>query len=121
MAALDARLSRIEARLADPPAALHVGSLRRTIDATAGEFGLAPAELVGEHQTRAVVSARQAAALVMRRVAGASLPRIGRALARDHSTISYAVRRAEALERLDPDYAARIARIAHAVTTGETR
>lgn len=120
IAEIEARLARIEVRLAELPAVLPIGPLRRTIDATADEFGVSSADLVGEGQTRPVVAARQAAALVMRRVAGASLPRIGRFLARYHSTISHAVGRAEARERLDPDYAARIARIA-TVVTGETR
>lgn len=76
-----------------------------TIEAVIGEMarihGLLPEDLSGRSRRRQFVEARQQAMWLARWVLGLSYPAIGRALGRDHSTVMYGVRQAEARRRED--------------------
>jgi len=85
------------------------GLLRLTV---AAEFGVDVAMMQGPRRFPALIEARFAYVLVSRRRLKLSTPRIGDALGgRDHTTILHALRRAEAREAVDPDFAACLHRI----------
>lgn len=60
------------------------------------QFGVTPTEMRGPRQTRAVAWARQAAMAAVREETPYSLPKIGRAFNRDHTTVLHALRQHEA-------------------------
>ncbi|GGG30814.1 hypothetical protein GCM10010964_18400 [Caldovatus sediminis] len=123
-AALALRLARLEARVgrlerpagaAAAPAAEPLPApprLRAIIAATAAAFGLPEAEIRSARRQGA--PPRHVAMALARRLTGASLPAIGRAFGRDHSTVLYAVRRIAARAAADPAFAARLEAIAAA-------
>jgi chromosomal replication initiation ATPase DnaA len=61
-------------------------SLHEMLVLTAGEYGLSPYEIIIRNKTSKLVRARRAFA-VWARQAGYSLPEIGRAMARHHTTV----------------------------------
>lgn len=75
-----------------PPRA--VAPIRAIAEAVAAAHGLSVREMLGTSRRREVAWPRQDA-MRLARTAGYSLPRIGRALGRDHSTVLYGVRRSE--------------------------
>jgi chromosomal replication initiator protein len=81
------------------------------IDSTCRIFGVTPDELAGPSRARRIAHARFALAWAMRQHdPGRPFAAIGAALGgRDHTTILYAIERAEALARDDADYALRLA------------
>ena len=76
--------------------------IRDIIALTAINFDLDAHELVSERNTRNVSYARQVAMFVCRQATGASLPTIGKAFSRDHTTVLYAVEKIEAEVRAEP-------------------
>jgi len=101
-------------RLLQSEVALFGGAVRpRALRlATALEFGLIDSDLTGRSHERKRVYARFAFAFLARGRLKLSYPEIGRALGgRDHTTAQHARRRAEGLIAIDPDFAARCARI----------
>lgn len=77
------------------------------------EFGVARRALEGPSRYRVVVRPRQVAMYLSARLAGKSLPQIGRAFGRrDHTTALHAVRKVESLIAADPEFKARVDRIA---------
>ncbi len=68
---------------------------------TASEFGFAPNRLRGPQRQRDLVLARHVAMFLCREMTRSTLTDIGRAFNRDHSTVSYSVKRVEDL-RGDP-------------------
>jgi chromosomal replication initiator protein len=71
------------------------------ITATAEHFGVSIEELRGPGKTRALAQSRQVAMYLCRELTDLSLPKIGQAFGRDHTTVMYAERkvRAEMAER----------------------
>lgn len=67
---------------------------RLAIRIASDRTGIPPWQIVSPQRVREVVEARNLAALLMRR-SGLSLPAIGAALNRDHTTIFYAIRKME--------------------------
>ncbi len=71
---------------------IHTASV---IGVTAAEFGVPVAHLSGPGRQRNVVLARHVAMYLCRHAAGRTLTEIGRALQRDHATVTYGVQRVE--------------------------
>lgn len=69
----------------------------------AAAFGVPEKELLGPSRLRRVMVPRQVAMYLARELSGLSLPRLGSAFGRDHSTVLHACRRVE--EELDSDAA----------------
>lgn len=68
--------------------------------AVAKAFGMAPLRLVGPQRSKALVLARHVAMYLCRETTGRTLKDIGREFRRDHSTVTYGIRRiATARER----------------------
>lgn len=80
------------------------GGARPTIeavrDAVAASCGLSAADLTSKTRTVRVAHARQVAMYLSRELVGASMPAIGRAFNRDHTTVLHAIRTVE--RRSDP-------------------
>lgn len=72
----------------------------------AAAFGVSEKELLGPSRLRGVLVARQVAMYLVRELAGLSLPRIGAAFGRDHTTVLHACRKIEA--ETDPVVRARL-------------
>ena len=66
----------------------------RAIAVAAGQAGVSREQIMSVRKTTPIVHARYATMLALRR-RGMSLPSIGRRLGRDHTTVLYALRRAE--------------------------
>jgi chromosomal replication initiator protein len=71
----------------------------------AAEWGITREELLGSSRKPRFAHPRIIAAQLARELTKASLPTIGKAFSRDHSTIVHAIRRAPALLAEHPDYA----------------
>lgn len=108
LADLRARIIVLEGR-APPPLTLPPGEgLGRIITACAAEFGTAVEEVMGAGRRAEAIEARHAAMAIGRRLLGYSLPRIGRVMRRDHTTVLAAIRGVERRTAQDPEYAARL-------------
>lgn len=82
------------------------GTVQEIVQRAAMLTGLMRAEIVGDCRQRTVARARFAVCVVASRKLGRSSVAIGRALGdRDHTSILYALRRAETLVRDDEDFA----------------
>lgn len=86
------------------------------VTACAAEWGVTREQLLGESREAPVVLARHAAMALGRRLLGYSFPRIGRLLARDHSTVMHGVRRMARMAEDDTELAARLDRLAASYT-----
>ena len=73
----------------------------------AGQLGASPAALQGPGQGRRLVNARQLTMYVLHEGLGLSYSEIGRALGRDHSTVSHGVARVAARLEISPGERAR--------------
>lgn len=86
-------------------------TMAEILDAVAAATGIERDRLLGPCRARALVRPRQLRMLLLRRLCpGASLPAIGFFLRRDHTTVLYGIRRAEALLARDPGFGALHAR-----------
>jgi chromosomal replication initiator protein len=65
------------------------------IKRVAAAFGVTERELLGASRLRGVLRPRQVAMYLVRELTGLSLPRIGAAFARDHTTVLHACRKVE--------------------------
>lgn len=116
LARLEARVARLEGPAGAPPAPAAEPAppppprLRAIIAATAAECGVTEAQILSSQRQFAL--ARQVAMYLARRLTPASLPAIGRAFRRDHSTVLHAVRLIEARAATDGDFAGRLDAIA---------
>ncbi len=79
------------------------------IDAVAEYYSLAPALLRGNSRKKEIAQARHVAVYLTREMTGMSLPRIGDAFSRDHSTIINSCEKIAALLDSDPSMKATIA------------
>jgi hypothetical protein len=82
-------------------------TMAEILDAAATAAGVERARLLGPCRARDLVRPRQLCMLLLRRLCpGTSLPAIGFFLRRDHTTVLYGIRRAEALLARDPAFRA---------------
>lgn len=81
--------------------------MRPMIEAAAAHAGATVNELLSRRRSKPLVRARFAVIEAARRVTSYSLPQIGRELGgRDHTTVMNGLKRAQALVRTDPAFAA---------------
>ncbi|MDY3555783.1 helix-turn-helix domain-containing protein [Gemmata sp. JC717] len=66
------------------------------VERTAAAFGVTVKELLGASRLRGVMRPRQIAMYLARELTGLSLPRLGAAFGRDHTTVLHACRKVEA-------------------------
>jgi chromosomal replication initiator protein len=85
--------------------AITVGAILRAVSAT---FEIRETEILSERRMQRSCIPRHAVMGLARDLTPYSLPRIGRALGRDHTTVLNGIGRHEARLAQDPDYAARI-------------
>lgn len=105
--ALAARLSQGEA--SGRPAA----SFDRILQLVASRFGVRAGDIVGPRRSRRIALARQAALLLARRCTDHSLVALGGLVGgRDHATVLYGIRQAEARAARDPEFARALAELA---------
>lgn len=91
-------------------------SFDRILQAVAERFGVRPGDITGAGRTRQVARARQAALLLGRRLTGHGLVALGGMVGgRDHSTVLYGIRQAEARLAEDPEFARELAELTAAV------
>lgn len=76
------------------------------IAACAAEWGVTVAEIRGHSRKAHIVAPRHAAMWLAREITGRSMPEIGRAFRRDHTSVLSAVRR---IDRADPEMRAAVA------------
>ena len=86
-------------------------SIAAIIEAVAAETGVEIFEIKGPVQGQPIVLARHIAAHLAVKHTGLSLPQIGRALNRDHSTVLYADRRVRERRKASPELEEVIGRI----------
>ena len=80
-------------------------SIATIMAATAEYFETTVEELRGPGKTRAVALSRQIAMYLCRELTDLSLPRIGQAFGRDHTTVMHGVRVIAELREADPEIA----------------
>lgn len=112
------RIEELEGRapVALPPAERFGGLLT----AVAAEFGVLREEILGESRSAHLVLPRQVAMALAQRLLGYSLPRIGRLLNRDHSTVHHGIRRVARQCAHDPGFAQRLDALAARITSRRT-
>jgi chromosomal replication initiator protein len=84
------------------------GGIDAIIMRVAAAFAVSERELLGPSRLRNVLLSRQVAMYLARELAGLSLPRIGAAFGRDHTTVLHACRKIEAGVEADSALAARV-------------
>jgi chromosomal replication initiation ATPase DnaA len=94
--------------------AVPVPSIGRLIAAAAAEFGVTYRAILGHVRVAEIVVARQVVMYLAATRLHRSLPLIGRCLNRDHSTVLHGRERIAVLVARDPDFAARVERVATA-------
>jgi len=76
-------------------------SIQEVQVAVAKAFGFAPLRLVGKQRSNVLVLARHVAMYVCRQTTGRTLVEIGKEFRRDHSTVTYGIRRIAAARKRD--------------------
>lgn len=117
-ASLADRLEKLEHRLARVEGAAErpmPRSIRRIVDQVAAHFGVGRPALLGEPRAAHIALARHVAMHLCRDLHGYSLPLIGRAFNRDHTSVLHACRRIEALRQEDPQLAAQLDALAETI------
>lgn len=82
------------------------------LKAVAGATGVTMEDMLGEGRSYEIALARHMAMALARKLLGYSLPRIGRLLRRDHTTVLHGLRRIARECEGNPDFAARLDRLA---------
>jgi chromosomal replication initiation ATPase DnaA len=113
--ALRAELSDLRRELQDVPRAIPVPSIARLVAAVAVEFDLTERAILSPRRDAAFVTARQVVMHLAVTQLCKSLPTIGRCLQRDHTTVLHGSRVIARRICVDPDLAARVARVAAAI------
>jgi hypothetical protein len=112
IAELRARIIVLEGRSPVPLTLPPGEGFGRVASAVAAEFGVTLEDLLGERRHAPIAEARQVAMALGQRCCGYSLPRIGRLLRRDHTTVLHGIRTVARRCAEDPDFAARLDRLA---------
>lgn len=76
-------------------------SIQEVQVAVAKAFGFAPLRLVGKQRSNVLVLARHVAMYICRKTTGRTLVEIGKEFRRDHSTVTYGIRRIAAARQRD--------------------
>jgi chromosomal replication initiator protein len=84
------------------------GALDAIMKRVSAAFGVTEKQLLGSSRLRSVLLPRQVAMYLARELAGLSLPRIGAAFGRDHTTVLHACRKVEAALEADDVLKARV-------------
>jgi chromosomal replication initiator protein len=112
-------VAKLAERLAEggrPGAATEVASFDRIVQAVADRYGLRPGDLSGKRRLREIARARQVALLLGRRLTSHSLDALGGMIGgRDHSTVLYSIRQAEARLKKDKDLARELSELTQQV------
>lgn len=85
-------------------------TVRHVLAVVSQVFGAPLCDLLSERSARDISVPRQAAMALAREMTPHSLPTIGRALRRDHTTVMHGIRAHQRRLDSDRDYAARVAR-----------
>jgi chromosomal replication initiator protein len=85
-------MSELSAQLGASP---RFGAMAEILEAVARVYGLGTAAIIGRSRSKSIAEARMVVCLVARRCTRLSLPEIGRAVGRDHTTVMSAVKSAE--------------------------
>ncbi|MBA4017592.1 MAG: hypothetical protein C0483_10505 [Pirellula sp.] len=94
-------------------------TLKQIVEQTARHFGLRAADLKSGSRRRSVVTARDTAVFLARRLTKKSLQEIGEYFGgRDHTTILHSCRKLEAADELDPTHRATIATLRERLARG---
>jgi chromosomal replication initiation ATPase DnaA len=108
LARLEARVAELEAKLGpDRPTGAPI-TLRAILDEVSAEFRVPVPEILSPWREERLLPARHAAMALARRFTKLSLPQIGRAMRRDHSTVLAGIAAHERREATSPEIAARI-------------
>jgi chromosomal replication initiation ATPase DnaA len=110
IAFLRQRIAELEGRTPAPPNPRD--RFAAVVDVVCAEFGVERELLLGVTRQAEVTLARHAAMALAQRCLAYSLPRIGRLLHRDHTTVLHGVRRITRLAEEDAAFAARLDRLA---------
>ncbi len=82
--------------------------ISRIVERVAAAFGVSEKELLGPSRLRSVLQSRQVAMYLARELIGLSLPRLGAAFGRDHTTVLHACRKVETALTEDTELAKRV-------------
>ncbi|MBW6399532.1 hypothetical protein KPL78_19050 [Roseomonas sp. HJA6] len=91
--------------------------VRQVLSLVAAEWDVDADLILSERRAAWIVEPRQVAMWIAAKHLRHSLPRIGSALRRDHTTVLHGIGVVSARLARDPDFAARVARVSAAVTT----
>lgn len=89
----------------------HVRPIAHIQERVAKEFGLTPLELRGNRRARNIARPRQLAMYLASRITRKSLPIIGEAFGRDHTTVMHAIDVVEREMMADPEWATNAKRL----------
>ncbi len=92
---------------------LLIADIQRAI---AAHFGVPATEMVSDRRHRQVARPRQVAMYIARHATPHSLPQIGRAFRRDHTTVMHAIAQIEALMVADAEFDAEVRALTFAFT-----
>lgn len=107
LAQLTARVAELEARLGpDMPTDGRI-TVRAILDEVSAEFGVPVPEILSPWREERLLPARHASMALARRLTKLSLPQIGRAMRRDHTTVLAGIAAHERREAASPEIAAR--------------
>lgn len=93
-----------------PPARSH-GALSALLLTVQAEWGVEAADIKSDRREQPIAEARQVWCWLARHATPSSLPRIGRYIDRDHTTVKYAIAQVERRRQADADFARRLDRL----------
>jgi chromosomal replication initiation ATPase DnaA len=105
LAVLRARIRALEGVQEHPSTRSRFGKI---IDLVAAEFEVLREAIISERRDAEPALARHVVMALAQRQLAYSLPRIGRLIGRDHTTVLHGIRRIDALCKADPAFAARL-------------
>jgi chromosomal replication initiation ATPase DnaA len=112
------RIAELEGRMPAPPKP--GDRFAAVLEVVCADFGVERDLVLGVTRQAHAALARQVAMALAQRCLAYSLPRIGRLLHRDHTTVLHGVRRINRLAEGDADFAARLDRLATAIRSRRT-
>lgn len=92
-------------------------SVRWVVEAVAAEWGVTPVAILSVRRAPVFVEPRQVVMWIANHHLRHSLPRIGRCLLRDHTTVMHGARVVAARMLTEPAFAARVQRVVAAIPT----
>lgn len=92
-------------------------SVRWVVEAVAAEWGVTPTTILSVRRAPVFVEPRQVVMWIASHHLRHSLPRIGRCLLRDHTTVMHGARVVAARMLTEPEFTARVQRVVAAIPT----